>query len=254
MKKREQQELKAEIDDGIELLKKKKYMASQKKRSLSKKEFTECGVELSIKQDRLYKGIRKNTLSIISGPAGTSKTFTSCYTALGLYADKKIDKIIITKPMQVSGSEIGYLPGTLEDKQEPFMSSYISNFYKIIGKQTTDFMISTGDISIEALAFMRGATYDSSVMLIDEAQNCSMKELMLWSTRLGDGGSKMIMMGDTSQFDVKKRDSGFPNFINMVDNMSDLLVFEFLNEDIVRNKFLIELTNRYDKYRSENDV
>jgi phosphate starvation-inducible PhoH-like protein len=87
-------------------------------------------------------------------------------------------------------------------------------------------------------------------MLLDESQNSSMKQLMLWITRLGKD-SKAVMMGDTSQYDVRKKDSGYNDFIRMVQGMQDLNLFEFTNEDIVRNKFLIEMANRYDKYRSE---
>ena len=90
-------------------------------------------------------------------------------------------------------------------------------------------------------------------MLLDECQNASIKQLMLWVTRLGKE-SKAVMMGDTSQYDVKKRDSGYNDFIKMVDGMNDLFMFEFGNADIVRNKFLVEIANRYDKYRSENEI
>ena len=99
---------------------------------------------------------------------------------------------------------------------------------------------------------MRGSTYDNAVMLLDECQNASIKQLMLWVTRLGKD-SKAVMMGDTSQYDVKKRDSGYNDFIKMVNGMNELNLFEFQNTDIVRNKFLIEIANRYDKYRSENE-
>lgn len=242
-------DLKKEIDSGIEEHEKNKRMAKRKS-GITKGEFDNCKVELSPKQDTLYKGIKTNTLTVIHGPAGTSKTFTACYTALGLLANKKIEKIIITKPIQESGENLGHLPGTIEEKTEPFMKSYLSNFAKIIGNDTTSFLISTGQISVEPLAYMRGSTYDNCVMLLDECQNASMKQLMLWSTRLGKE-SKMVMMGDTSQFDVRKRDSGFTDFIKMVDGMKELLSFQFENEDIVRNKFLIDLTNRYDIYRSE---
>jgi phosphate starvation-inducible PhoH-like protein len=90
-------------------------------------------------------------------------------------------------------------------------------------------------------------------MLLDECQNSSISQLMLWSTRLGKN-SKAVMMGDTSQYDVRKKDSGYIDFIKMTDNMDNLCSFQFQNEDIVRNKFLIELTNRYDKYRYEKDI
>lgn len=183
----------------------------------------------------------------------THNTFTTCYTALALLADKKVERIIITKPIQESGENLGALPGNVNEKIDPYRQSYYTTFVKIIGKQTTDFLFAAEEIVFEPLAYMRGSTYDNCIMLLDETQNASIKQLMLWSTRLGKD-SKAVMMGDTSQYDVRKKDSGYNDFIKMVDNMNDLFLFEFLNEDIVRNKFLIELANRYDKYRSENDV
>jgi phosphate starvation-inducible PhoH-like protein len=240
--------LQKEIQEGIN-----EHKRTRKKSGISKTEFDKCGVELTEKQDMLYKGIKNNTMTLIHGPAGTSKTFTSCYTALALLANKKVEKIIITKPMEESGnSGVGYLPGDINEKTAPFKASFISNFEKIIGKQTTSFLISSGEIVFEPLAFMRGSTYDDSVMLLDEAQNCSIKDLMLWSTRLGKN-SYMVIMGDTSQYDVSSKYSGFADFIKMSEGMDKLFNFKFENEDIVRNKFLIELTNRYDKYRIEKE-
>jgi phosphate starvation-inducible PhoH-like protein len=221
--------------------------------SLTKESFQNNGVRLTDKQNELYKGIRNNTMTVVHGPAGTSKTFTSCYTSLALLADKKIEKIIITKPIQESGEQIGFLPGSITEKIDPYKQSYYTNFCKILDKQTIDFMFAAEEIVFEPLAYMRGSTYDNCIMLLDECQNASIKQLMLWATRLGKD-SKAVMMGDTSQYDVRKRDSGYVDFIKMTDKMSDLYIFEFKNEDIVRNKFLIELTNRYDKYRSENDM
>jgi phosphate starvation-inducible PhoH-like protein len=225
----------------------------KKRSSLTKESFQNNGIRLTDKQNDLYKGIRNSTMTVVHGPAGTSKTFTSCYTSLALLADKKIEKIIITKPIQESGEQIGFLPGSITEKIDPYKQSYYTNFCKILDKQTIDFMFAAEEIVFEPLAYMRGSTYDNCIMLLDECQNASIKQLMLWATRLGKD-SKAVMMGDTSQYDVRKRDSGYVDFIKMTDKMSDLYIFEFKNEDIVRNKFLIELTNRYDKYRSENDM
>ncbi len=241
-------ELKSQINEGIQDWEHKKNI--RKKNSLSKEEFQKCNVHLTEKQNLLYKGIRNNILTVVHGPAGTSKTYTTCYTALALLADKKIEKIIITKPIQESGENLGFLPGSMEDKLHPYKQSYYTTFCKIIGKTTTDMLFSTEEIVFEPLAYMRGSTYDNCLMLLDECQNASIKQLMLWITRLGNE-SKAVMMGDTSQYDVRKRDSGYNDFIKMVDGMKDLNLFEFTNEDIVRNKFLIEIANRYDKYRSE---
>lgn len=188
-------------------------------------------------------------LYLTDGCVVTHNTFISCYTALYLLANKEVERIILTKPIKESGEELGFLPGTVAEKVEPFMKSYISNFEKIIGPQATSFLLSTGEITVEPLAYMRGSTYDWSVMLLDEAQNSTLTQLMLWSTRLGKE-SRMVLMGDTSQYDVREKDSGLKSFINMTYGMDGLLNFEFNNGDIVRNKFLIELTNRYDMYRS----
>jgi phosphate starvation-inducible PhoH-like protein len=242
------QELNREIQDGINDWEYKKNI--RKKNSLSKEEFQKNTVRLTDKQNLLYKGIRNNILTVVHGPAGTSKTYTTCYTALALLADKKVERVIITKPIQESGENLGFLPGSMEDKLHPYKQSYYTTFSKIIGKAATDMLFSTEEIVFEPLAYMRGSTYDDCIMLLDECQNASVKQLMLWITRLGKD-SKAVMMGDTSQYDVRKKDSGYNDFIKMVDGMQDLNLFEFSNEDIVRNKFLVEIANRYDKYRSE---
>lgn len=206
-------------------------------------------VVLTEKQNKLYKNIRNNILTIVHGPAGTSKTFTSCYTSLNLLADKKIERIIITKPNVEAGPSLGHIPGSVLEKIDPYRQSYYTNFCKILPKELIDHLFEQDIIKFEPLSFMRGSTYENCIMLLDESQNSSVKQLMLWSTRLGEN-SKAVMMGDTSQFDVKEKDSGYIDFINMTRGMSDLCTFEFTNGDIVRNKFLIDLTNRYDKYRS----
>jgi phosphate starvation-inducible PhoH-like protein len=239
-----------EINEGIRDYQQNKIM---RRSSLTREQFENVNVRLTEKQNDLSKQIRNHILTIVHGPAGTSKTFTSCYTALWLMANKKIEKIIITKPIKESGEEIGLLPGTVLEKIDPYKQSYYTNFCKIIDKSTVDWMFATGEITFEPLAYMRGSTYDNCIMMLDECQNASIKQLMLWSTRLGQN-SKAVMMGDTSQYDVKKKDSGYIDFIGMTLGMPDLFTFEFHNEDIVRNKFLVELANRYDKYRAEKDI
>lgn len=245
---KQKSEVNREIQEGVADWENKKIL--RKRNSLTKEEFQKNVIRLTEKQHELYKGIRNNILTVVHGPAGTSKTFSTCYTALALLADKKIEKIIITKPIQESGENLGFLPGSLDDKLHPYKQSYYTTFCKILPKNTIDFLFSTEEIIFEPLAYMRGSTYDNCLMLLDECQNASIKQLMLWVTRLGKD-SKAVMMGDTSQYDVRKKDSGYNDFIKMVDGMPDLHLFEFSNEDIVRNKFLIEMANRYDKYRSE---
>jgi len=226
---------------------------SRKKLTISKKDIENSQIELTIKQHELYKLIRNNTLTVVQGPAGTSKTFTACYTALNLLVDKKIDKIVLTKPIKESGEELGHLPGDIEEKTAPFMRSYFSNFEKIVGKQSSEFMKSSGEILVEPLAYMRGVTYDNAIIILDEAQNATIQQLMLWVTRLGKN-SKAILMGDVSQSDIRDRDSKFTNFINMIEGVEGAANFAFASDDIVRNKILIEIVNRYESLKKENKI
>jgi len=246
------QRSKREVDIELLEVQSQRETNSLKKGRLTKQELESKRVELTPKQNELYKGIRHNTLTVCQGPAGTSKTFTACYTALALLADKKIEQIILTKPIQESGESLGFLPGTKEEKTDPFMKSYFSNFEKIIGRASFEFMRASGEIIVEPLAYMRGTTYDNAIMLLDEAQNCTMTQLMLWVTRLGRD-SKAIMMGDISQYDIKKRDSKFLEFIDLITEVEQVYNFRFSAEDIVRNKFLIDIVNKYEKWKSEND-
>jgi phosphate starvation-inducible PhoH-like protein len=248
---KQRQKTEREIANEQYELQRQRELNSMKKGRITKEELLNRGIELSIKQNELYKGIRNNTLTVCQGPAGTSKTFTACYTALALLADKKIDQIILTKPIQESGENLGFLPGTVEEKVDPYMKSYFSNFEKIIGKASFEWLKSTEQIIVEPLAYMRGTTYDRSIMLLDEAQNCTMTQLMLWVTRLGSE-SKAILMGDVSQYDIKKRDSKFLEFIQLIDGVQQVNNFRFGVEDIVRNKFLIDIVDRYEKWKHES--
>lgn len=215
---------------------------------LNKDDFNKLNIELTPKQMDLYKTIRNNIFTIVRGPAGTAKTFIACYTALGLLADRKVERIIITKPIVEAGESIGFLPGSVSEKVEVYMKSYVSAFEKILGKFLSDALFASGVIKIELLAYMRGSTYENSIMILDECQNVKMSQLMLWITRLGRN-SFAVMAGDVSQYDISKKDAKFLKFIDFTKDMIGVADFEFSKEDNVRNKFLIELTDRYEKWK-----
>jgi len=268
MSKEKQRNLR-DIEIGVDEFNKNR---TPRKSGINKQEWEKIKTIISLtpKQQELNTGIRNNTLTICQGPAGTAKTFVACYSAIGLLADKKIERIILTKPIQESGENLGFLPGTIEEKTDPYMQSYFSTFQKILGKQNFEFMKSIGEIVVEPIAYMRGTTYDDAIMLLDEAQNCTMHQLMLWATRLGKN-SKAVMMGDVSQYDIKKRDSKFLDFIsitvgeydfkedgtksqqNYKSKLNDVFSHRFEVEDIVRNKFLIDLVDRYEKYKFQTE-
>jgi phosphate starvation-inducible PhoH-like protein len=209
------------------------------------------GVNLKDSQREYVQQILKNQITFCSGPAGTSKTFTACYSSLMLLAEKKVKKIILCKPIQESGEKLGFLPGDIADKIDPYMQSYISNFKKIVGNELTESLIHNGIIEFKPLAFMRGDTFDDSFMILDEAQNASFSQLTLFVTRMGKT-SKVLVSGDISQYDIPKANAGLPGFIKLMEGINGVGHHQFEIKDIVRAKILQDVVKRYDKWKLEN--
>lgn len=210
------------------------------------------GVQLKPSQTNYYNTILKNDITFCSGPAGTSKTFTACFTALDLLATKQIKKVILCKPIQESGEKLGFLPGDIADKIDPFMQSYISNFKKIIGDELTEALMGSGVVEFKPLAYMRGDTFDDAFMVLDEAQNATFKQLMLFVTRMGRK-SKVLVTGDVSQYDIPKNNIGLPGFIKLMEGVNGIGHHQFGEKDIVRARILQEVVAKYDKWRVDND-
>ena len=210
------------------------------------------GVTLRQVQKTYMKTILENKITICYGPAGTSKTFSAVYTALKLLADDQIGKIILTKPIQESGEKLGYLPGDIRDKIDPFMESFLSNMDKIVGEDTTRWLITTGQIEFRPLAYMRGATFDDCIMILDEAQNADFRQLVLFITRMAKT-SKALIMGDISQFDIASNKVALPDFAKMIEGIKGVGTHVFQTKDIVRDPILIEITDRYEKWKKEQE-
>lgn len=227
-----------------------KPVASKPKKT-TVKELDLVGVQLKPSQNDYFLQILKNEITFCSGPAGSSKTFTACFTSLHLLATKQVSKIILCKPIQESGEKLGFLPGDIADKIDPYMQSYISNFKKIVGDELTEGLISSGAIEFKPLAFMRGDTFDDAFMILDEAQNASFKQLMLFVTRMGKN-SKVLVTGDVSQYDIPKQNVGLPGFMALMKGIKGVGEHIFTQKDIVRAKILQDIVNRYDKWRIDN--
>lgn len=220
------------------------------------KKSTSSGFEKSIylteRQREFSDIIQNNQIIICTGPAGTAKTFVTMYTSLKLISKGEFNKVITTKPIQESGEKLGFLPGDINEKISPYMESFVLTLEKIVGKMETKSLVDKGFIEARPLAYMRGSTFDKSIMVLDEAQNCDLRQLILFVTRMGET-SKIIICGDVEQYDIAKNQSGLLDFMNIVKGIQGAASFQFEREDIVRSKILIEITDSYNKWKTKNN-
>ena len=210
-------------------------------------------VQLRQSQNKYVNTILENEITFCQGPAGTSKTFTACYVALKMLEEKKIKEIILCKPIQEAGEKLGFLPGDKEEKVDPYMKSYKSNIEKIIGVEATKTLFDKKIIRFEPLAYMRGDTFDDALMILDEAQNATFKQLMLFVTRMGRD-SKVVVTGDVSQHDISLSQVSLPDFIELIKDVRGVGTHIFTDNDIVRAKILQEVVKRYDKWKAQTQT
>jgi phosphate starvation-inducible PhoH-like protein len=209
-------------------------------------------VSLSDRQKEFFNAIEKNTITIATGPAGTSKTFTACYAAIkNLSGVSAMNKIIITKPIVEAGENLGFLPGSVDEKISPYMESYVTTFHKIIGKPMFEKLKEVDRIEMRPVAYMRGSTFNNAFMILDEAQNMNFHQLMTYITRLGEN-SKMVICGDVSQHDIRHNLVALPEFQRMIQDVNNIGTFTFEKKDIVRNKIIIDIVEKYEEWKERN--
>lgn len=192
-----------------------------------------------------------NSLYVTDNFVVTHNTYVSTFSALSLLDSGEYDRIILTKPIQESGEKLGFLPGDVDEKIAPYMESFVTTMEKMVGYEVTKDILDRGVVEARPLAYMRGSTFDKCIMILDEAQNCDLRQLILFVTRMGET-SKVIICGDVEQNDVPKAISGLLDFIKITKGIAGIESFEFMRDDIVRSKILISITDSYSKWKSNN--
>lgn len=186
------------------------------------------------KQKELLDALTENSQIFILGPAGTGKTYVTATYAADRYTLKAIDKIVITRPHVAVGKDLGYLPGTLEEKTYPWALPVLDVLTKHLGKGVVETAIKNGNIEMAPLALMRGRSFDNSFIIVDESQNITTHELKMLLTRVGEG-SKIVLNGDAQQSDLKEAD-GLSKVIHLAKkHMLPVPVIEFGVDDIIRS-------------------
>lgn len=196
-------------------------------------------VPVNDKQKELLDSLKTSNQIFILGPAGTGKTYVTATYAADLYTLKEIDRIVITRPHVAVGKDIGFLPGTLEEKTYPWALPVLDVLQKHLGKGTVDTAIKNGNIEMAPLALMRGRSFDNSFIIVDETQNITIHELKMLLTRVGEG-SKIVLNGDAQQSDLKEGD-GLSKAIHLAKKwLLPIPVVEFGVDDIVRSDICAE--------------
>ena len=195
----------------------------------------------NINQFKYMEIISNSTVTFGIGPAGTGKTFLAVASAVKLYAENKIRKIVLTRPAVEAGERLGYLPGDLSQKIDPYLVPLFDALELFFGNEILGYLIEKRNIEIVPLAFMRGRTLDNACIILDEAQNATSNQIKMFLTRLGEN-SKIIITGDETQIDLYKKDySGLRKTRKKLSNIDEISVMEFQNSDIVRNPIVSKI-------------
>jgi len=198
-------------------------------------------------QKKLLDSLCKNDIVISIGPAGTGKTFLAVAYALSLLEKHEIEKIIFCRPAVEAGESLGFLPGDLKDKIDPYLAPLYDALHELLPKSKIQMLLSKGVIEIIPLAYMRGRTINRSVMILDEAQNASTIQMKMFLTRLGID-SRAIITGDISQIDLpKKSHSGLVSVLNILKNIKDIGIVELNEHDVARHYLVKHIINAYSK-------
>jgi len=195
----------------------------------------------NLNQFKYLQTIDNSTITFGIGPAGTGKTFLAVASAVKMYSENKIKKIVLTRPAVEAGERLGYLPGDLSQKIDPYLVPLFDSLEYFFGNETLQYLIDKRNIEIVPLAYMRGRTLNDACIILDEAQNATISQIKMFLTRLGEN-SKMIITGDETQIDLNNKTfSGLRKTRKTLSKIEEVSVLEFENTDIVRNKIVSKI-------------
>ncbi len=196
--------------------------------------------------------IRKNTITFGVGPAGTGKTYLAVALAVTAFKQKQVQRIILTRPAVEAGEKLGFLPGDLQNKVDPYLRPLYDALFEMFGQESFARLSEHGAIEVAPLAYMRGRTLDDSFIILDEAQNTTREQMKMFLTRLGFN-SKMAITGDITQIDLpESKKSGLIEALKVLKNVEDIAQNRFTEKDVVRHRLVQDIVRAYDEYQGSS--
>ena len=201
----------------------------------------------TVGQQEYMKAIQSNTITIGVGPAGTGKTYLAVAAAVAAFRERTVNRIILTRPAVEAGERLGFLPGDLQNKVDPYLRPLYDALYDMLGAETFQKYQERGSIEVAPLAYMRGRTLDDSFIILDEAQNTTKEQMKMFLTRLGFG-SKIVITGDVTQIDLPDdKTSGLKDAIRVLEGVKDIAICKLTSADVVRHALVQQIINAYEK-------
>ena len=205
----------------------------------------------TIGQQTYLKAISKNTITIGVGPAGTGKTYLAVAQAVAAFRAKEVNRIILTRPAVEAGERLGFLPGDLQNKVDPYLRPLYDALFDMLGPETYNKYLERGNIEVAPLAYMRGRTLDDSFIILDEAQNTTREQMKMFLTRLGFG-SKIVITGDVTQIDLPAdKVSGLKEAVRVLEGIEDIAICRLTASDVVRHALVQKIVAAYDKFEQD---
>ena len=206
----------------------------------------------SKKQSDYIKALKENDIVISLGPAGTGKSFLAVSVAVSLLMEKKVERVILSRPAVEAGEKLGFLPGDMKEKVDPYLRPLYDALYELFGANKIDKRIETGEIEIAPLAFMRGRTLKNCFAILDEAQNATETQIKMFLTRIGEN-SKLVVNGDPSQIDlINKSQSGLIRSKDILKDLNEVKIIEFDHTDVVRHPLISKIIRAYQKKSTDD--